>query len=92
MPKLDLKPFLKQQVINYVSAKFFYSLFYNHLSPFLIFFMMNKLLVIYFYFILGFNDGKLMSDPESLRKLTLTVSSALGEASAAINRMRDSQR
>lgn len=33
-----------------------------------------------------------MSDPENLRKLTLTVSSALGEASAAINRMRDSQR
>lgn len=40
----------------------------------------------------GFTDGKLMSDPENLRKLTLTVSSALGEASAAINRMRDSQR
>lgn len=38
---------------------------------------------------LGFADGRLMSDPENLRKLTLTVSSALGEASAAINRMRD---
>jgi hypothetical protein len=37
-----------------------------------------------------FTDGKLMSNQENLQRLTLMVSSVLGEASAAINDMRDS--
>lgn len=40
---------------------------------------------------LSSKDGKALSDPEVLRTLTSSVSSALDEAAQALHRMRDSQ-